>query len=67
MLCIIVEQSLEWNSSLYINFVDYEKTFDSLDLEALWKLLKHNGILVILVNLIRKSYDVESCSIIHGG
>ncbi|VDP83145.1 unnamed protein product, partial [Schistosoma curassoni] len=28
-LRIIVEQSIEWNSSLYINFLDYEKTFDS--------------------------------------
>ncbi|VDP34010.1 unnamed protein product, partial [Schistosoma curassoni] len=27
-LRIIVEQSVEWNSSLYINFIDYEKAFD---------------------------------------
>jgi hypothetical protein len=27
-LCIIVEQSLEWNSTLYVNFIDYEKAFD---------------------------------------
>ncbi|VDO99078.1 unnamed protein product [Schistosoma curassoni] len=26
---IIVEQSVEWNSSLYINFIDYEKVSDS--------------------------------------
>ena len=25
---IIVEQSLEWKSSLYINFIDFEKAFD---------------------------------------
>ena len=30
-LRIIVEQSIEWNSSLYVNFVDYEKAFDTLD------------------------------------
>ena len=35
-LRIIVEQSLEWNSSLYINFVDYEKAFDSVDRNTLW-------------------------------
>ena len=29
-LRIIVEQSMEWDSSLYINFVDYEKVFDNL-------------------------------------
>ena len=39
-LLIIVEQSLEWNSLLYTNFIDYEKTFDSVDnvetTEILW-------------------------------
>ncbi|VDO60846.1 unnamed protein product [Schistosoma margrebowiei] len=36
---IIVEQSVEWNSSLYINFIDYEKTVDSVDRRTLWKIL----------------------------
>ena len=41
-LRIIVEQSLEWNIPLYINFIDYEKAFDSIDrdkmeaTETLW-------------------------------
>ena len=43
-LRIIVEQSLEWNSPLYINFIDYEKAFDSVDRETLWKLLRHYGV-----------------------
>ncbi|VDP76221.1 unnamed protein product [Schistosoma curassoni] len=30
---IIVEKSIEWNSSPYINFLDYEKSFDSVDRE----------------------------------
>ena len=30
-LRIIMEQSLEWNSPLYISFIDYEKAFDSVD------------------------------------
>ena len=30
-LRIIIEQSLEWNTSLFLNFVDFEKAFDSLD------------------------------------
>ena len=32
---------MEWNSSLYVNIVDYEKAFDSLDRETLWKILRH--------------------------
>ena len=43
-LRIIVEQSTEWNSPLYVNFVDYEKAFDSPDRESLWKLLCHYGV-----------------------
>ncbi|VDP61499.1 unnamed protein product [Schistosoma curassoni] len=30
-LRIIVEQSIEWNSTLHINFMDYEKAFDSVE------------------------------------
>ena len=30
-LRIIIEQSLEWNTSLFLNFVDFEKAFDSLE------------------------------------
>ena len=34
-LRIIVEQSLEWDSSLYVNFVDFLKAFDSLHHDTL--------------------------------
>ncbi len=30
-LIIIIEQTLEGNSSAYINFVDYQKAFHSVD------------------------------------
>ena len=66
-LHIIVEQSLEWNSSLYVNFVDYEKAFDSVDRKTLWKLLRHYGVPTKLVNLIKNSYDGTGCRVIHGG
>ena len=34
-LRIVVEQSIEWSSHLYLLFVDFEKAFDSLD-SSLW-------------------------------
>ncbi|VDP55070.1 unnamed protein product [Schistosoma margrebowiei] len=66
-LRIIVEQSIEWNSSLYINFVDYEKAFDSVDRTTLWKLPRHYGVPQNIVNIIQSSYDGLHCKIVHGG
>nr|KAG5701564.1 hypothetical protein BaRGS_024814 [Batillaria attramentaria] len=66
-LRIIVEQSLEWNSPLYINFIDYEKAFDSVDREALWKLLRHYGVPGKIISLIRCTYQDMSCRIAHAG
>ncbi|VDO65779.1 unnamed protein product [Schistosoma curassoni] len=66
-LRIIVEQSVEWNSSLYINFIDYEKAFDSVDRRTLWKLLRHYGVPEKIVNIIRDSYDGLQFKVVHEG
>ncbi|VDP54557.1 unnamed protein product [Schistosoma margrebowiei] len=66
-LRIIVEQSIEWNSSLYINFIDYKKAFDSVDRTTLWKLLRHYGVPQKIVNIIQSPYDGLHCKIVHGG
>ena len=39
----IIEQSIEWNSRVHINFIDFEKAFDSIHRESLWKILKAYG------------------------
>ncbi|VDO55800.1 unnamed protein product [Schistosoma margrebowiei] len=59
-LRIIKKQSIEWNSSLYINLIDYEKAFDSVDRAILWKLLRHYG-------MPENSYDGLNCKIVHEG
>ena len=66
-LRIIVEQSMEWDSSMYINFADYEKAFDSFDRDTLWKLLQHYGKPDKLISLIRNSYEDMACRVIHAG
>ncbi|VDO59450.1 unnamed protein product [Schistosoma margrebowiei] len=66
-LRIIVEQSIESNSSLYINFIDYEKAFDSVDGTTLWKLLRHYGVPQKIVNIIQNYYDGLNCKIVHEG
>ncbi|VDP35281.1 unnamed protein product [Schistosoma margrebowiei] len=67
-LRIIVEQSIEWNSTLYIKFIDYENALDSVDRRTLWKLLRHYGVPEKIVNIVRNSYDRLQCKVMmHGG
>ena len=66
-LRIIVEQSLEWKSPLYINFIDHEKAFDSVDRETMWRLLRHYGIPEKIISLIQCTYQDMSCRIAHTG
>ena len=55
----IIEQSIEWQAPLYINFVDFTKAFDSLDRSRLRKILRHYGIPSELVDLIRAMYELR--------
>ena len=66
-LPIIVEQSMEFDLSLYIHFVDYEKAFDSLDRDTLWKLLQHHGLPEKIITLIRNTYGGMTCKVTHAG
>ena len=66
-LRIIMEQSLEWNSPIYINFIDYEKAFNSVDRETMWKLLRHYGVPEKIISLIWCTFQDMSCRIAHTG
>lgn len=66
-LRIILEQLLELNSLLFINFIDYEKQFDSRNRESLWKFLRHHGVPEKLTNIIRNSYGGMTYRVIHEG
>ena len=66
-LRMIIEQSVEWNSPLYINFIDFEKAFDSLDRETLWMLMRHYGIPEKFISVIKHMYEGMTCQVLHGG
>ncbi|XP_052233243.1 uncharacterized protein LOC127846107 [Dreissena polymorpha] len=61
----ILEQSHEWNGSLYVVFVDFEKAFDSLHRDSLWKILRHYGIPKKIVNVIRSLYENFERRVVH--
>ena len=66
-LRIIVEQTLKWNTGLYMVFVDFEKAFDSIDRNVLWKILRHYGIPEKIVRMIRVFYDGLQPRVLHEG
>ena len=66
-LRIIVEQTIEWSSPLYLLFVDFEKAFDSLDREAMWRILRHYGIPNKIINMLKVPYQGFTCQVLHGG
>ena len=55
-LRIIVEQTIEWQTSLCMNFIDFEKAFDSIDRLVLWKIRKHYGIPQKIISIIQQLY-----------
>ena len=66
-LRIIIEQSIEWQSPLYINFIDFEKAFDRVDRDVIWMLTHHYGIPAKFVTLIQQMYENSTCQVIHNG
>ena len=64
---VIVEQTIEWQTPLYVCFVDFEKAFDSIDRQTIWNILLHYGVPIKIVNIIQKLYDGFFCKVIHNG
>ena len=63
----IIEQSVEWNASLYICFIDYEKAFDSVHRETLRRIMSSYGIPPKLVRMVQAMYKGIKCAVIDGG
>ena len=64
-LRIIIEQSLLWQSPLYVNFIGFRKAFDTVDREVTWRILRHYGIPLKMVKIIQKLYEDTACHVIH--
>jgi len=64
-LRIILEQSIEWQSILYVTFIYFEKAFDSVKREIMWLTLQQYGIPRKIIQIIKKLYDGFKCKISH--
>ena len=67
VLRTLIEQSLEWNSPLYINFIDFQKAFDSVHHTTLWNILRSYGFPEKVINILSSMYANNQCCVRHGG
>ena len=63
----ILEQSNEWQSPLIINFIDFQKAFDSVDHKALWRIMELYGIRIKIIDLIKNLYENSTCTALVNG
>ncbi|KAK1791378.1 hypothetical protein P4O66_013384 [Electrophorus voltai] len=63
MLRNIIEQCIEFQRLLLINFIDFKKAFDSVHRGSLWKILRAYGIPQWFVNVFQNLYISSSCCV----
>ena len=59
----IFEECLEWNTLLIINFIDFQKAFDSIHRPTLWNILKEYGVPEKYVNIVKTLYENSKCAV----
>jgi len=62
----ISEKAKEWNCTVYANFINFEKSFDSSCRETLWRILRHYGIPSRKVNIVGMLYRHRQAQVICG-
>ena len=63
----IIEQCTEWNAALFVNYVDFEKAFDSIHRESLWSIMAYYGIPDKLIRMVKLLYEAFECAVMEDG
>ena len=59
----VIENTREFQKNIYFCFIDYAKTFDYVDHNKLWKILKEMGIPDHLICLLRKLHAGQEVTV----
>ena len=62
----IIEKAIEFQKSIYFCFIDYDKAFDCVDHNKLWKILKEMEIPDHLTCLLRNLYAGQESTVRTG-
>ena len=63
---LIMEKAREFQKNIYFYFIDYAKSFDCVDHNKLWKILKEMGIPDHLTCLLRNLYAGQEATVRTG-
>ena len=62
-ICWTIEKAREFQKNIYFCFIDYDKAFDCVDHNKLWKILKEMGIPDHLTRLLRNLYAGQEATV----
>ena len=65
-MCLIIKKERKFQKNIYFCFIDYAKTFDCVDHNKLWKILKDMGISDHLTCLLRNLYAGQEATVRTG-
>ena len=65
-ICWIMKKEREFQKNIYFCFIDYGKTFDCVDHNQLWKILKEMEIPDYLIYLLRNLYAGQEATVKTG-
>ena len=65
-ICWIIEKASEFQKNIYLCFIDYAKSFDCVDHNKLWKILKETGIPDHLTCLLKNLYADQEAKVRTG-
>ena len=65
-ICWIIEKAREFQKNIYFCFTDYAKTFNCVNNNKLWKILKEMGITDHLICLLRNLYAGQEATVRTG-
>ena len=65
-ICWIIKKAREFQKNIYFCFIDYARTFDCVDHNKLWKILKESRILDHLTSLLRNLYASQEATVRTG-
>ena len=65
-ICWIIEKAREFQKNIYFCLIDYAKTFDCVDHNKLWQILKEMGIPDHLTCLLRNLYAGQEATVRTG-